>query len=120
MAQYRELEAFAQFASDLDKNTQRALARGQRNVELLKQGLFHPQPVEEQVAAILAMNEGVFDDVEPAQVRTVEAKLVEYLRSHPSGVMDKLANGYVLTDEIRDLLLKASASFKEQFQASAK
>jgi F-type H+-transporting ATPase subunit alpha len=118
MAQFRELEAFAQFASDLDKNTQRQLARGQRAVELLKQGLFKPQPVEEQVAAILALNEGIFDEVPPQKVRETEAKLIDYLRAHPSGALEKLAQGYVLTDEIRDELLKASKAFKEQLAAT--
>src|SRR5437773_4967784 len=61
MAQFRELAAFAQFGSDLDKNTQNQLARGQRNVELLKQGLYHPLPVEEQVAAIWALGNGYMD-----------------------------------------------------------
>jgi F-type H+-transporting ATPase subunit alpha len=121
MAQFRELEAFAQFASDLDKNTQRQLARGQRNVELLKQGLFRPQPTEEQVAAILAMNEGHFDDVPASQVRDAEAKLVEYLRAVPSGPLQKLADAnWTLTDPIRDELLAATAKFKEQWKATQK
>src|SRR5256886_10019340 len=63
LAAYRELEAFAQFASDLDKSTQNQLARGQRNAELLKQGLFHPLAVEEQVASIWALGNGYMDDV---------------------------------------------------------
>ena len=120
MAQYRELEAFAQFSSDLDKNTLKQLGRGQRNVELLKQGLYRPQPTEEQIAAILAMNEGYFDEVEPARVREFEAKLVEYLRAHPTGVLEKLAAGFVLTDEIREQLLSATGSFRDQWKATQK
>jgi F-type H+-transporting ATPase subunit alpha len=120
MAQFRELEAFAQFASDLDKNTQRQLARGQRNVELLKQGLYRPQPVEEQVAAILCMNEGIFDDVPAPQVRTFEAKLIEYLRAHPNGAIGQLGETYVLADDIRDGIIAGGKSFLEQWKAAAK
>ena len=66
LAQYRELQAFAQFGSDLDKATKRTLARGERMVELLKQGRFVPMPVEEQVAVIFAGNQGFLDDLEVA------------------------------------------------------
>ncbi|MCG3134278.1 MAG: ATP synthase subunit alpha [Planctomycetes bacterium] len=118
MAQFRELEAFAQFASDLDKNTQRQLARGQRNVEILKQGLYRPLPVEDEVAVILAVNEGFFDDVDVKDVRTVEPKLLEYLRSHPSGVMERLGAEKALTDAIRDDLLKACEGFRAQRNAA--
>jgi F-type H+-transporting ATPase subunit alpha len=120
MAQFRELEAFAQFSSDLDKNTLRQIARGQRNVELLKQGLFHPQPTEEQIAAIGAMNEGIFDEVPVGDVREFESKLIEYLRSHPGGHLAKLGGDYVLTDEVRDGLLKAAGQFREQWAATRK
>ncbi|MCE9637209.1 MAG: F0F1 ATP synthase subunit alpha [Planctomycetes bacterium] len=120
MAQYRELEAFAQFSSDLDKNTLRQLSRGQRNVELLKQGLFKPQAAEDQIAAILAMNEGFFDEVPVGEVRAFEEKLVEFLRSHPSGALARLGSNYVLADDIREDLLKAFAQFREQWAATHK
>jgi F-type H+-transporting ATPase subunit alpha len=119
LAQYRELEAFAQFASDLDKATQAALARGERNVELLKQGLFHPRPVEEQVAAIFAMSEGYFDDVPVDSISDVEVQLVEYVRNHPSGVMQTLADAPVLTDEARESLHTALKAFKDHWKATS-
>ncbi|MCK6478748.1 MAG: F0F1 ATP synthase subunit alpha [Planctomycetaceae bacterium] len=81
LAQYRELEAFAQFASDLDKNTQRQLARGERTVEVLKQGLYAPWPVEEQVAVLYATGNGYFDEVEVEDMKRVEKEMVEALRA---------------------------------------
>ncbi len=118
MAQYRELEAFAQFASDLDKATQRALARGQRNVELLKQGLYHPMPVEEQVASIFALSEGHFDDVDVGDISRAEHDLIQYLRNHPSGVLERLAQKLDLADDIRADLGKAIEGFKQQWAAA--
>ncbi len=119
LAQYRELEAFAQFASDLDANTRRQLARGARNVELLKQGLFKPLSNEAQVCAIFAMGEGYFDDVEIEDVREVEAKMVEFCTSHASGVMQALAVKPVLSDETRADLHTALKAFKAQLNANA-
>jgi F-type H+-transporting ATPase subunit alpha len=81
LAQFRELEAFAQFASDLDKNTQRQLARGQRTVEILKQGQFAPWPMEEQVAVIYALGNGYFDEVPIETVKEFEKAMVENLRT---------------------------------------
>jgi F-type H+-transporting ATPase subunit alpha len=81
LAQFRELEAFAQFASDLDKNTQRQLARGQRTVEILKQGQYAPWPVEEQVAVIFALGNGYFDEVPVDEVKEFERSMVENLRT---------------------------------------
>ncbi len=81
LAQYRELEAFAQFASDLDKSTQRQLARGERTVEILKQGLYAPWPVEEQVAVLYAVGNGYFDEVEVEDLKKVEREMVESLRT---------------------------------------
>jgi len=119
LAQFRELEAFAQFASDLDKNTQNQLARGQRNVELLKQGLYHPLPVEEQVAAIWALGNGYMDDVPVDQVSPCEKAMIAYLRDHPSGVMDRLAAELALSDSILADLKSGLESFKSQWNATA-
>ncbi len=119
LAQYRELEAFAQFASDLDKNTQRQLARGARNVELLKQGLFRPLPVEEQVCAIFAMGEGYFDDVAIDKVREVESAMVEYVRNHPNGVLQTLSETPLFTDEARAGLHEALKAFTDHRKATA-
>jgi F-type H+-transporting ATPase subunit alpha len=81
LAQFRELEAFAQFASDLDKATQRQLARGQRTVEVLKQGQYQPWPVEEQIAVIYALGQGHFDEVPMEKVKEFEKAMIEALRT---------------------------------------
>jgi F-type H+-transporting ATPase subunit alpha len=81
LAQFRELEAFAQFASDLDKATQRQLARGERTVEVLKQGQYQPWPVEDQIAVIFALGNGYFDDVPLEGVKEFEKAMVEALRT---------------------------------------
>ena len=81
LAQYRELQAFAQFGSDLDEVTKRTLARGERMVQLLNQGRFDPMPVEEQVAVIFAGNQGFLDDLDVHRVRSFGEGLRDYLRS---------------------------------------
>jgi F-type H+-transporting ATPase subunit alpha len=90
LAQYRELAAFAQFGSDLDKATQRQLARGERLVELLKQGLHEPMPVELQVASIFAGTRGVFDKLRVASVRPFEKFLHEYLTTRHGATLEAI------------------------------
>ena len=85
LAQYRELEAFAQFGSDLDEATKQTLARGERMIEVLNQGRFDPMPVEEQVAVIFAGTQGYLDDVDVERVRAFCEGLREYLRSQNAG-----------------------------------
>jgi len=118
LAQYRELEAFAQFAADLDAATKAALARGARNVELLKQGLYHPLPMEEQVTAIYAMGNGYFDSFGVHEVPVVEKALVEYVRNHQSGVMQTMADNPKLTDEVKADLDTALAAFVEHHKVT--
>ena len=84
LAQYRDLEAFAMFASDLDAASKQQLARGARLTELLKQGQAQPMPVEEQVVSIWAGTTGKFDDIDVEDVREFEARLHEYLRHNGS------------------------------------
>jgi F-type H+/Na+-transporting ATPase subunit alpha len=117
LAQFRELEAFAQFSSDLDKATLAQLARGQRNVELLKQGLYHPLPAEEQVAAIWALGNGYMDDVPVEKVSAFEREMVAYLRDHPSGVLDRLGAEKALSDAILADLKSAIEAFKAKWTA---
>ncbi len=119
LAQYRELEAFAQFASDLDQATQRQLARGMRNVELLKQGLFHPLSMAEQVTAIFAMGNGYFDDVPADRVQEAEKQMVEYTRNHPSGVLQTLEEHAKLTDDVKAALHAALKAFKDHWNATS-
>ena len=118
LAQYRELAAFAQFGSDLDKSTLAQLARGQRMVELLKQGQYAPLTVERQVAIIFAGSQGLLDDLPVEQVRPFEEFLYPYLeRKHPQLLPD-IANKKELTDEIRETLTKALNGAKVEFISS--
>jgi F-type H+-transporting ATPase subunit alpha len=104
LAQYRELEAFAQFAADLDAATKRQLARGERTVEVLKQGICQTEPVEEQVAVIFAVGRGLMDKVPVERVKEYEKKLVEYLRDLPSEGMKLVKETGKLEDETAEKL----------------
>jgi F-type H+-transporting ATPase subunit alpha len=113
LAQLRELEAFATFGSELDKVSQAALDRGYRLVELLKQPLNSPMPVEEQVVAIFAGTRGYIDDVPVADVKRFESELLEYFRTRHGGLLDSLRTAGV-PDDLGD----AIAGFKSQFQTT--
>jgi len=113
LAQFRELEAFATFGSELDAVSAAQLARGYRLVELLKQPLNSPMPVEEQVVAIFAGTRGYIDDVPVADVKRFESELLEYFRSRHGGLLDSIR-----TTGVPDDLADAIAGFKSQFQAS--
>src|ERR1700682_2365770 len=118
LAQYRELAAFAQFGSDLDKSTLQQLARGQRMVELLKQGQYVPLTVERQITIIFAGGQGLLDDLPVDQVRAFEEFLYPHLeRKHPKLLPD-LANKKELTDELRDALTGAVNEAKAEFIAA--
>jgi F-type H+-transporting ATPase subunit alpha len=118
LAQYRELAAFAQFGSDLDKSTQLQLARGGRMVEILKQGQYAPLTVEKQIAIIFAGTQGVLDDVPVDQIQSFEEFLYPFLeRKHPRLTSD-IANKKELTDELREALAKALGEAKAEFLAS--
>jgi len=93
MAQFRELEAFAQFASDLDEDTRKQIERGYRITEIMKQPQYSPMAVENQVAVIYAVNNGIFDDVEVKDVSETEAKLIEFLNKSKRTLLDKLVAG---------------------------
>ena len=101
LAQYREMAAFAQFASDLDASTQRLLNRGARLTELLKQPQFSPLPVEEQVAAIFAGVNGYLDGLDVAQVQGFEQGFLAEMRASHAEVLEALRTGQELTDEVR-------------------
>ncbi len=93
LAQFRELEAFAQFASDLDPETKKSIERGRRMTELLKQPQYAPQAVEEQVVSIYAMSQGLFDAVEVAAVKDTEAKFLEFMKKSKSKLLEKIKKG---------------------------
>ncbi|MGH3858263.1 F0F1 ATP synthase subunit alpha [Actinokineospora sp.] len=118
LAQYRELEAFAAFASDLDATSKAQLARGTRMMELLKQGQFSPMPVEEQVVSIYIGTKGHLDSVPVADVRRFESELLENLRHRNAGILDEIRVNKVLSDDNEERLVAAVEAFKENFTAS--
>jgi len=114
LANFRELEAFASFGSELDKASQALIDRGRRLVELLKQSNGRPLPVEEQVVSLFAGTRGFLDDLDVADVRRFETGLLEDVRTRGSGVLSDIRNGGSLPD---DELNRAVESFKERFVA---
>ncbi len=117
LAQFRALEAFAQFGSDLDAATQRQLARGERTVEILKQPQYQPMPVENQVAAIYAVTNGHLDDVPVDRIREWERGFHEYLAAHASSVLAGIRDDKVLSEDGESALLDAIRGFNETFMA---
>jgi F-type H+-transporting ATPase subunit alpha len=115
LAQYRELAAFAQFGSDLDRATQLQLARGQRMVELLKQGQYQPLPVEKQIAIIFAGTQGHLDDMPVDQIRSFEEFLFQFLERKNAQVLSDIANKKELTDDLRTALGSAIDAAKAEF-----
>ncbi|WP_298088685.1 F0F1 ATP synthase subunit alpha [uncultured Corynebacterium sp.] len=118
LASYRDLEAFAMFASDLDDASKRQLERGQRLVELLKQPENKPQSVEYQMTSIYLAGEGEFDDVPVEDVRRFESELMEHLYSKNQDVFDQIDGGKAFTDESKESLKSSVAEFKKGFQTS--
>jgi F-type H+-transporting ATPase subunit alpha len=117
LAQYRELAAFAQFGSDLDKATQMQLARGVRLVEVLKQAQYSPQPVEQQVITIWAATNGFLDEVEAASVPRYEKELHEFLAERKGALLDELRQKKAIDDDMKGKLSAALDEFKGVFQA---
>ena len=112
LAQYRELAAFAQFASDLDEITRKQIERGKRVTELLKQDQFSPMSVAEQSVALFAASSGALDDVEVANVRPFEKALLAYLKSNNKDLMAGLEEKKELTDDFKKQLDAAVKQFK--------
>src|SRR5690349_3347889 len=117
LAQYRELEAFAQFGSDLDQATQKQLNRGKRLTEILKQPQYQPLPVEKQVAIIYAATNGYLDGIPIEEVRRYEEDLYRYLEARAASVLSAIAEKKVLDDETKAALEAALSEFSKQFVA---
>jgi F-type H+-transporting ATPase subunit alpha len=115
LAQFRELEAFAQFGSDLDAATQRQLARGARLVEVLKQPQYQPVPVEQQVAIIYAVTNGSLDDVEVKHIRQWERDFLRFLEANQPGVLEGIRTRKTLDEALTGELKSAIDTFKQQF-----
>jgi len=113
LAQYRELEAFAQFASDLDAGTRAQLARGERTVEVLKQTTAATWPMEEQVATIFAVGQGLMDDVPVDEIKRFESEMIDALRAMPSKALKVIKETGALEDDTAATLKDEISSFKK-------
>lgn len=120
LAQYREKQAFAQFGSDLDAATQAQLARGERLVEILKQGQYKPMPVELQIVSILAVNKGFTDKLNTNQVRPFEAFLHKYLQTSKPEVLQLLKDKKDVDKEVEEKLIKVFEHCQSEFLATQK
>ncbi|GLZ39122.1 F0F1 ATP synthase subunit alpha [Actinokineospora sp. NBRC 105648] len=117
LAQFRELEAFAAFASDLDATSKAQLARGTRMMELLKQGQFSPMAVEEQFVSIFIGTKGYLDDLEVSEVRRFESGLHEHLRHRHEGILEEIRVSGKFSPDNEERLVAAVAAFKQNFTA---
>lgn len=115
LAQFRELEAFAQFASDLDASTKKQLLRGQKLTEVLKQPQYNPLSVAEQVSILFAANEGILDDIENSNISRFKKEWFVYFNANYSDLVDRLNKGSALSDEDKGILTKGLNTFKSTF-----
>ena len=115
MARYRELEAFTQFASDLDKATQQQLNRGAHLVEVLKQPQYQPMPEAEQVIILWAAINGYIDDLPLERVSTFEAELLTFMRDRYHDVIHQITKEGAISDETRREMEQVVREFKAQF-----
>ncbi len=116
LAQYREMEAFAKFGSDLDPATQKQLKRGERLVEILKQGQYKPIPFEEQIVIIFAGTNGYLDPLPVGVLRRFEEEFIEFLKMKHSDILKEIAEKQVLSDELKEKLVKVIKTFIENFK----
>jgi F-type H+-transporting ATPase subunit alpha len=119
MAQYRELEAFAQFGSDLDKSTQRQLNRGRRLVEILKQPQYVPMPAEKQVMILFAGAFGYLDEVPVESVGEYEKQMLEFVGTKHPEVLKEIKEKGIISDELEGKMKKALDQFKGMFQPAS-
>lgn len=119
LAQYRELEAFAKFGSDLDKSTQRTLAKGARLVQLLKQGQYDPIPVEKQVVSIYLGTKGFMDEIPVADVQRFAKEAVEFVEMKYKQIYENIKKEKDISKETDELLNKAAKEFSSIFKKSS-
>ncbi len=115
LAQYRELEAFAQFGTDLDKATLAQLTRGEKLVEVLKQGQYKTMPFEKQIAVIFVAVNGLLDEMPTEQIKNFETEFYAFLESKYNEVLTEIAEKKEISDELREKMLKISNEFLSQF-----
>jgi F-type H+-transporting ATPase subunit alpha len=118
LAQFRELEKFAQFGSDLDSATVKQLTRGERMVEILKQDQFVPMPVEKQVLIIFVSDQGMLDDIPAKQIKRFEAEFLAFMDIEFPDVVRALAEKMEFDDELKEKTAKAAGKFKDRFLQS--
>ncbi len=116
LAQYRELQSFAQFGSDLDQSTQETLARGERTMNMLQQKEHEPVPVEEQVAVIYAVTNGLVDEIEPDSIPDWEAQFREYIKNSHEELLTSIRESQELSDEDEEKLKEAISNFNENYE----
>jgi F-type H+/Na+-transporting ATPase subunit alpha len=116
LAQFRDLQAFAQFGSDVDPGTRKKLERGQRIVELFKQGQHDPMPVEIEVVVLFAMQKGYFDDVPVDKIRDCEAKLREYFETRKEDILQLILEKLAIDKELDEKLHAALKDFKSFYK----
>ena len=119
LAQYRELEAFAKFGSDLDKATQAQLTRGQRLVELLKQNQYVPMSVEKQIALIFVGTAGYLDKLPISEIRRFESEYLDFLTHKHADILTEIAEKKTISDELREKMENAVKEFMELFGAKS-
>jgi len=117
LAQYRELAAFAQFGSDLDKSTRLKLERGARLVELLKQPQYMPMPTEDQVVSMYAATRGFMDDVPETEIRVFERELLDFIHASKADILDDIRTRKTLDDDLKNRLNDAITAFKQSRNA---
>jgi F-type H+-transporting ATPase subunit alpha len=118
LAQYRELESFAAFGSDLDRASRAQLERGQRLVELLKQDQYAPYPIERQVVSIWLGTQGYLDDVPVADVQRFEKEFLDYVGRNASDIYEKVVTASKIEGDLLEQMERAVSDFKEGFQTS--
>jgi F-type H+-transporting ATPase subunit alpha len=115
MAQFREVQAFAQFASDLDRATQAQLARGLRFTELLKQDIYTPYSVEDQVLSVFSGIAGYFDPIELNEIKDFEKGLLQYIHTEYPDLVQKLRETKEWTEDVEESARKAMGEFQKKF-----
>ena len=118
LAQYRELAAFSQFGSDLDKATQSQLARGQRLTEILKQGQYQPLPFSKQILIIFAGTQGLLDDMPVEDLRDFEKSLYSYVETVNAGILQAIEEKKILDEELKAAMTKVVKECKERFTSA--
>ncbi|MCK5566894.1 MAG: F0F1 ATP synthase subunit alpha, partial [Actinomycetia bacterium] len=115
LAQYRELETFAKFGTELDKETQKQLARGERTVEVLKQGQYVPMPVEDQILVLYTLTNGFMDDIEIRDISRFESQYLEFMRTSRPKIIEELKSKKDIDQGLSKTLDEAIGRFKEGF-----